>query len=159
MATRRAIRAPHWVWLVGAVALLGFGLVVTGLTCGPLYMLVLPPMPPAYPGATQVAAESEAHGVDWWHYYSDDHVCDVFAFYQEKAVECEYAPSAEFCAQAPREAPPGRYTEFVGRCSGQGEAFPFSWDWEFTLREVYPLEGDAYADFDITRTMHWTPQP
>lgn len=157
VATGEQQTGPLWAWLAGALILLVFALIIASLTCGPLYMLMLPPTPPTYPNAALIAHESEAHGIDIWRYRSNDHVCEVFKFYQEKAAECEYIPSETFCAKEPREALPGRYLEFVGHCTGTGEASPFSWDWEFNLREVYPADGPAYADFDISRTMHWTP--
>lgn len=144
---------PLWVPLVAAVLAVAFALAVAALTCGPLLVIVNPPMPPIYPDATLLEVEHIDHGIDTWRYRADADVCDVLALYEAEALRCSPLPPG-FCA-APRTPPSEAATRFVTQCRGRGEAWPFYWLWEMVLREGYGEDG-AYSEFDISRTVYWS---
>ncbi len=144
---------PLWLILVAALGLMACGLLVASAICGPLYLIVFPPGPPHYPGATKIESHHTAHGVDSWRYRSADDVCDVYAMYQAEADYCH--PVRTFCDVARKPPRDGSGFRTMTACYGTGKAGMFSWEWKAVLYEFYAEDGSPYTEFELSRTVYW----
>lgn len=149
-------RGIPWVALIfGFFALVFVALVGPGLV-GALLAIMAPPEPPVPPDSRLLRYTRETYGVDTWTYDTDQDVCALIGFFQQRGGNCSIVPPR--CAANPAN---GREIEqsddLIASCSGDMEFSIFAMRWEFEI-PVRSAPGPQ-TQFDLSRRVFWTGPP
>jgi hypothetical protein len=142
------IRAIVWAILVFLLAIF-----VATQVIGVLYAILFPPDGPALPlNITELSHRTEAPGVDYWVYGTDQNACEVMSFFTTQNGTCQTLPL--MCAGPDQlnlaESTPAQQ---VGSCTGEMTFSIFRLRWEVRVSSHHLTGGTTH--FTVLREVLW----
>lgn len=142
------IRAIVWATLAFALAIF-----IATQVIGVLYAILFPPDGPALPlNVTELSRRTEAPGVDYWVYGTDQNACEVMRFFATQSGTCQTLP---IMCGGPDGVTLGDSTpaQQVGSCTGEMTFSIFSLRWEVRVSSHHLTGGTTH--FTVLREVMW----
>jgi hypothetical protein len=138
------------VWSILAFALAIF---VATQVIGVLYAILFPPDGPALPlNVAEISHRSEAYGVDYWVYGTDQNACEVMMFFAAQSETCQTLPvmcSGPDGVMLAESSP----AQQVGSCTGDMDFSIFRLRWEVRVSSHHLTGGTTH--FTVLREVLW----
>ncbi len=120
---------------------------------GVLYAILFPPDGPVLPlNVTELSHRTEAPGVDYWTYGTDQNACEVMRFFASQGGICQTVP---LMCGGPNDTSLAESTpaQQVGSCTGELPLSIFTLRWEVRVSAYHPTGGSTH--FSVLREVLW----
>lgn len=149
-AVAKSVSLRALLWSVLAFVLAVF---IATQVIGVLYAVLFPPSGPGLPlGITQLSHRSEAPGVDYWVYGTEQNACELLSFFAAQGGTCQNAPftcgGTDGLVMA--QSSPGQQ---VGRCTGEMRFSIFTLRWRVGISTFHYTGGTTH--FSVLREVFW----
>jgi hypothetical protein len=150
-APKQYVSLRALIWSVVAVVL---ALFVATQVIGVLYAIISPPDGPVLPlDIMEISHRTEAPGVDYWVYGTEQNSCDVMDFFRsQEGATCRFVPYT--CGGADgRSFAQSTPAQQVGNCTGTINFSIFSLRWTVDVSAHNYTDGSTH--FSVLREVQW----